>query len=110
MQKPTIQQCSNCSSIKELYSKIQCSILFLTKNKLNNSKFNTTLYFDRGRFQDLQVYERVARRRMFNSGYPSNDIDNQDIITRLMELVDERECSQCTDCFPELETTTTTLL
>jgi hypothetical protein len=109
MQKPIIQQCSNCNSIKELYSKLQCTVLFLVKNKYNNRRFNTNLYTNRELSQDLKVYERVLRKRMFNSGYPSSSIENQDIIGRVTSIVHEKECSFCTSCFPELETTTTTL-
>jgi hypothetical protein len=46
--------------------------------------------------------------RLFNPKYPTNDIDSQDIISKLSQLVMDRECSQCVDCFPEEDSPTTT--
>lgn len=110
MAQPIIQQCKNCNSLIELQKKLKCTILFLVNRKLNGRRFNINAPIDQKQFRDLQVYDRIIKKKLINHTYPCAGIDNQDIVTKLSAIVQEDECSQCEDCFPEQSTTTTTIL
>ena len=98
-----LKTCTNCDTLKELYAKIECTILYLAKNKNNSLKYNVDTYFNQDDFNSLVRYKRIVARRMVDCDYPSPCIKTADIISYITKLAFRSgNCSVCEDCFPEL--------
>lgn len=112
-------ECNDCSSLKTMIEKIDCSLYNLIKNKHNNERFNTEECFSIEQFKDLSHYKRIITKRIFSPKYPCDTYTNQDIISgAVRKLFGDWECSKCVNCdYPdvpfldvpidELETTST---
>ena len=100
-----LKKCTNCDTLEELSKKIECTILYLAKNKNNSLKYNVNVYFDQSTFNSLVRYKRIIERRMYDCDYPSSCIKTGDIISFVTKLAFRgSHCSVCENCFPELST------
>ena len=106
---PQIVQCDNCTSLKDMLEKIDCSLFHLVRNRWNNEAFNVSLYTDRRRFRDLATYRRIIEERIYNACYMGRHIDSLDIMAKAGRLLyGNDECSKCVSCSEQTTTTTTT--
>lgn len=98
---PTITECLDCTSLKEMIEKIDCSLYELIRNKQNNESYNTDSYFSLSHFNNLSQYKRIIGKKIFNPTYPCKDISTKDLIAQANRLLyGDGECSKCVNCDP----------
>lgn len=98
-----IKACTNCGTLDELLAKIECTILYLAKNKNNSLKYNVEVYFNQDDFNTLVRYKRILTRRRVDCDYPSACIKTSNIISYITKLAFRGSgCSICESCFPEI--------
>lgn len=105
-----IKECESCDSLASLYDKVECTILYLAKNKDNSLKYNVNIYFDQTIFNDLVRWKRILERRIHSCTYPCSSIKTSNIIAHVAKLAFRENCNLCDVCFPEessSETSTT---
>lgn len=101
--KSVLNQCTSCGSLRSLLDGIECTLLYLAKNKDNSLKYNVDTYFDQELFTKLVRYKRVLNRRIYDCDYPCSTIKTSRLIALVSHLVFRENCSLCPDCFPELD-------
>lgn len=107
MLTPTPKDCTNCGSLYDILSDIDCTIYDLTRNIWNSLIYNIRTFQDEQLMKDLIRYKRVVRNRLTNPSYPSTEFTAQQIIGKVKLLAYYSDCSKCVDCFSPLTTTTT---
>ncbi len=100
-----IKECRNCDSLKQLRDLVDCSLLNLSRNKLNNENYNVETYYSSEQATALAHYKRILTRKLYNSTYLT-DIKNQDIIFQVNKILFGK-CPVCIDCEVRPEDTTT---
>lgn len=104
-----LKDCENCNELEAIYNKIECTLLYLARNKDASLKYNVDVYFNQDLFNDLMRYKRIIGKRLTGCSYPCSSIKTSDIIAKAAFLVfRDANCSQCEDCFPEQTTETPT--
>lgn len=106
MLSPQIKECRNCNSLKELRKLVECSLLNLSRNKLNNENYNVETFYSSEQATALAHYKRILTRKLYNSTYLT-DIENQDIVFQVNKILFGK-CPVCIDCDIPVEDTTTT--
>lgn len=100
-----LKECEACSDLSHLLKQIDCTILYLSKNRDFSIKYNVELYFNQNEFNDLVRYKRIVERRIYSCNYPDATIKTSDIIAYATKLAfRDGNCSQCESCFPEQST------
>lgn len=97
MQTAKIRECTNCTTLLELITKVDCSIYNLARNQWMNKSYATELYFDPQLFKTLARLKRILYKRSFNPHYAhSRCYDANDIITLATRLLYKTEsCPEC---------------
>ena len=51
--------------------------------------YNADIYFNESVYKDLLRWKRIIERRVINGTYPCEGIDSQDIISRVINLINK---------------------
>lgn len=101
--------CSNCQSLRELYARVDCTLLELTSHRLDNLHYQAGLFYDGELFHTLVSYRRILGKLLYNQNYLKNQVDLQDIVSRIKTIAYKLGiCKKCVDKPPMGGTTTTT--
>lgn len=103
------KQCSDCSSLQALYTKIDCSIYELMRSKWMAHVYGVESDFDSAHYKTLLRLRKVVLGRIYNSTYPCSSFETQDIITfALKHLYKSNRCPECPcEDFSDFITTST---
>ncbi len=97
-----LKECDSCNDLQSAYNKVECTILYLARNKDASLKYNVQVYFDQDLFNDLVRYKTILGKRLKSCTYPCSSIKTSDIIARANFLAfRDGNCSQCQTCFDE---------
>lgn len=105
---PRINQCQDCSSLKQLLKEIDCSLQNFLRNKLNNENYNVETYYCSDSVRALAQYKRVLNRKIYNPQYLCG-IDSQDIIFQVRKIL-FGTCGTCITCEEDSTTSSTTII
>ncbi len=81
-----VNECTDCVSIPDLLTEIDCAILKHGKNQLIKNKFEINLHIPKDKVRKMIRYKSILKRRLFNPQYAC-ETSLADIISRAKILI-----------------------